>query len=165
VSRRTIRWNGSGISNNGDSFYVIAGGSGGGGGGGGGGGSGSGGSSSGGGGGGGGGGSTPSSDRCGAKRGRCINTNNENCNGQIHTGLCAGPSNIRCCAPRAFAVADEFVAEDFADQSNIANDGTTPTSAATSSSTTVAVVIGVVGGVLVVTLIAIVVILGKKVNA
>jgi len=145
VSRRTIRWNGNGISNNGDSFYVIAGGSG----------SSSAPSSP----------STPSApagDRCGAVRGRCINTNTENCNGQIRTGLCPGAANIRCCAPRASAMAEDIFSEEFAESVG-ANDATTPTSSTLSPSSATAVV-GVVGGIIIVMLIAVIVVLTKKIN-
>ncbi|KAJ9449154.1 Endochitinase [Diplonema papillatum] len=32
-------------------------------------------------------------------RGSCINVNSQGCRGTVRTGLCPGPSNIRCCDP------------------------------------------------------------------
>jgi len=136
VSQRTIRWGGSGISNNGDSFYVIDG---------------AGGSSP----------SPPSSSggswgACTANgmSGRCIDTSSQGCSGQLFSGLCPGPSNVRCCAGGSSAT--------------IANDATTPSSPATSAadntSALTAVVI-VVGVIVVVMLLAVIVVLGKKIYA
>jgi len=91
VSTRTIRWGGSGISNDGNGFYVIAGGSG---------------SSS-----------VPpvspptssyGSCNVNGATGTCINTNMETCTGTLWSGYCPGASNIRCCTAGNWAFADDF---------------------------------------------------------
>jgi len=152
VSTRTIRWNGNGISNNGDSFYVINGGS-----------------------------SSPSSPpssssssssssfgSCSANgvSGTCIDTNARQCSGQLHTGKCPGASNIRCCTGGFFAVDDSYDDLSFATDPNnndaLSLSSTTP---ADDNGVVAAVIVGVVGGVVVVILGAVVIVLARKVQA